>query len=474
MCAPPTTPETAATDAARNLRIAYTFTLAAGAARGVWSYAVLSGYLYVLTGGSNARVGLAEGAQGIAQCACGLLAGWAADRFRRQTVCRVACVTGVVASLGLILSIAVSDVSARARFDYVTVGLAAFGAYQGVWSTALETLFADSTAPGAHRAAATARKFGFTLLATTAGPALALILFLCIGDDWSLAALRTVAVVGLALCAPPALLLLGLRDVGADACDDEDEDEAGDEGIARLILVADLISGFGSGMTVKFIPLFFKNRAAFSPVAANALSIGAALVMICGSRVCEKWSQSAGKARVCAACMVLAAIALLGLAWADAGRLNVLRPGRPALTSTIKRAGAVVLYLITCAQHACRPLKKAALNDHVPHNARGRWNALDGVTRFGWSGSAVLGGYLVDRGGYALTFVVTAATQLIAALVWLALIGRVDPHAAGLVPRRRAPTEDSLEEPLMEDAAPTTRATSGSFVVDDYSEMPRG
>lgn len=112
---------------------------------------MLSGYLYVLTGGSNARVGLAEGAQGIAQCACGLLAGWAADRFRRRTVCRVACVTGVVASLGLILSIAVSDVSARARFDYVTVGLAAFGAYQGVWSTALETLFADSTARGAHR-----------------------------------------------------------------------------------------------------------------------------------------------------------------------------------------------------------------------------------------------------------------------------------------------------------------------------------
>ena len=292
-------------------------------------------------------------------------------------------------------------------------------------------------------AEATARKFGLTLLATTAGPALALVLFLCIGDDWSLAALKTVAVVGLALCAPPALLLLGLRGGARMRAATRTADEAGDEGIARLILVADLISGFGSGMTVKFIPLFFKNRAGFSPVAANALSIGAALVMICGSRVGAKWSPAAGKARVCAAWRGRAAIALLGLAWADAGRLNVLRPGRPALTSTIKRAGAVVLYLITCAQHACRPLKKAALNDHVPHNARGRWNALDGVTRFGWSGSAVLGGYLVDRGGYALTFVVTAATQLIAALVWLALIGRVDPHAAGLVPRRRAPTEDS-------------------------------
>ena len=85
-------------------------------------------------------------------------------------------------------------------------------------------------------AEATARKFGLTLLATTAGPALALVLFLCIGDDWSLAALKTVAVVGLALCAPPALLLLGLRDVGADACDDgDDADEAGDEGIARFL-----------------------------------------------------------------------------------------------------------------------------------------------------------------------------------------------------------------------------------------------
>ena len=132
---------------------------------------MLSGYLYVLTGDSNFKVGLAEGAQGIAQCACGLLAGWAADRFRRRTVCRVACVTGVVASLGLILAIAVSDVSARARFDYVTVGLAAFGAYQGVWSTALETLFADSTTRGAQRAEATSQKFMLTLLATTAGPA---------------------------------------------------------------------------------------------------------------------------------------------------------------------------------------------------------------------------------------------------------------------------------------------------------------
>lgn len=463
MCAPPTPAPPADATKARNLRLAYAFTLAAGAARGVWSYAVLSGYLFVLTD-SNTKVGLAEGAQGIAQCAFGLLAGWAADRFRRQTVCRVAAILGVVASLGLILAVATDDVSARARFNYVTVGLSAFGAYQGCWSTALETLFADSTTKGADRSEATARKFGLTLLATTAGPLLALILFFCLGDTWSLPALKTVAVVGLALCAPPALLLLGLRDVVSEACDDE-ATEQGDENIARWILLADLVSGFGSGMTVKFIPLFFKNRAGFSPVAANALSIGAALFMVGAAKCCERWSQRAGRARVCAGCMVLASLGLVGLAWADADSLvGVLHDEGPHLTSTLQRASAVALYLLTCAQHACRPLKKAALNDHVPYHARGRWNALDGVTRFGWSGSAVLGGYLVDRGGYGLTFVVTALTQLAAAAVWWRLVGRVDPVAP--------PVAGDLAAPLLEEAAP--RARSASFVVDDYSEMPRG
>ena len=66
-------------------------------------------------------------------------------------------------------------------------------------------------------------------------------------------------------------------------------------------------------------------------------------------------------------------------------------------TTTTKRAGAVLLYLLTCAQHACRPLKKAALNDHVPHAARGRWNALDGVTLLGTE-SAVLDSVVHDVG----------------------------------------------------------------------------
>ena len=468
----------------RNVQVAYAFTLVAGLARGVWSYSVLSGYLYVLTSNSNFLVGLAEGAQGIAQAVVSLGAGWAADRFRRDAVCRAAAGLGVCASAGLALAVSLPDLDEKRRFVALVCGLGSFGAYQGVWNTALETIFADSTKRGEKRAAATTRKFGLTLVATCAGPLVAIALFLWLGDDWTLKQLRTVMLVGVCLCGPPALLLLLLRDVREEDDDDDDRGMSpstepplinGDDGepavlkprgsrlgpVPYVVLASDLLSGFGSGMTVKFVPLFFKNRVGFSPVGANCLYVASPVFMFLGSRGCGWLSKNAlGRPRACAYFMAVAALGLVGLSLLDAGdagdlatfldvsRMQAgaggssnarspeaeaaggsgqLRPLRPL----VKKCAAVGLYLVTNAQHMCRPLKKSALMDHVPYASRGKWNAVDGVTRFGWSGSAVLGGYLVDRGGYSLTFVITALMQLLAAALWLSLVGVVDPHAPG-------------------------------------------
>ncbi|KAH8061803.1 major facilitator superfamily-like protein [Aureococcus anophagefferens] len=324
---------------ATNLRVAYAFTLLAGVARGVWSYSVLSGYLYVLTG-----------------------------------------------------------------------------------------IRTSSTHRGERRAAATTRKFVLTLAATCAGPLIAIALF-----------------EGFATCAtsgrrttPPTTTRRG-RGKPREAF-----------GAPRyVILASDLVSGFGSGMTVKFVPLFFKNRVGFSPVATNALYVASPLFMMAGSRACGRLSREAlGRPRACAYFMGLAALGLVGLSLLDSSTADGLgagfprepdrgAPGRP-LASAKMRAAAVGLYLLTNAQHMCRPLKKSALMDHVPYGDRGKWNAVDGVTRFGWSGSAVLGGYLVDRGGYALTFLITAGMQLLAAALWLALVGVVDPSALALRARARA------------------------------------
>ena len=128
------------------------------------------------------------------------------------------------------------------------MGLALFGSYQGLWNTVLETLFADSTDRGDHRAKATTKKFGFTLLATTAGPALAIVLFFFLGDAWSLGRLTAVLCAGLALCAPPVVFLLRLDDVAEDR-HGRSVSMAGDEKVAThipyVVLASDLISGFG-------------------------------------------------------------------------------------------------------------------------------------------------------------------------------------------------------------------------------------
>jgi hypothetical protein len=57
---------------------------------------------------------------------------------------------------------------------------------------------------------------------------------------------------------------------------------------------------------------------------------------------------------------------------------------------------------------------------------RGGWNAVDSITRFGWSGSAVLGGFLVDRYSYGANFLVTGIFLGVAACLWPLLFHLVD------------------------------------------------
>lgn len=45
-------------------------------------------------------------------------------------------------------------------------------------------------------------------------------------------------------------------------------------------------------------------------------------------------------------------------------------------------------------------------------DSRGRWNSLDCLLAFGWCGSAVAGGFLLDKFGFDLTFIITASAQV--------------------------------------------------------------
>lgn len=83
----------------------------------------------------------------------------------------------------------------------------------------------------------------------------------------------------------------------------------------------------------------------------------------------------------------------------------------------------VTVYLTrTCIINSCYPLQKSILMDYVPKNARAKWNSLESITSFGWSGSAFMGGYLIQHFGFGPTFATTATVQLLAVSLLILLL----------------------------------------------------
>merc|ERR1719433_2421695 len=88
-----------------------------------------------------------------------------------------------------------------------------------------------------------------------------------------------------------------------------------------------------------------------------------------------------------------------------------------------------------------KALRKSVLMDYVNKADRGKWNSLDMITACGWSGSAYLGGVLVDKFGYGFTFCITAFMQLFGTGFWLVLMLYVEPIEEKL---RVEPLEEKL------------------------------
>ncbi len=534
----------------RNVRLGLAFTFLGAAARGVWSFSTLSNYLQGMTG-SVLSVGAAEGVQGIAQALVALLAGWYADKFARDVVLKFAGLIGIVTIAFLMVVLLVPGwdfhnpgdpvwawMDASVRYPLLVAALAFWGAYQGVWNTSLETIFADSV-PMGQRSFYNTRKFVLLQLASISGPVMAIVLFLVTGNNWGQHTLTTVFVGGLLATLPSILCLFFFRDDlalakgGASARDANRRpvtaapaalpvavtsasaaapgggrgSRAGVGGAApggaasggaaavaaavlprheprhrggacgcccparyvpHVIIGSDLVSGFGSGMTVKFFPLFFSQKLKLSPISTNTIYIIVPLFMTCASLVAQKLSRRYGRIQVSMLYAYIGAVALVGM-WI-LGRLADDDWTQWSLGEVLP------LYFISTAQHCVRPLKKSILMDFIKQGQRGRWNSLDSVTRFGWSGSAVVGGWVVDHFNYGWSFLITAVIQTAAASMLLMLV-RAVPAAerAGRAPSRANSRSRSgrsgLADPLLLEAA-VHGESKVRAVVDDRLASP--
>ena len=454
----------------KNVKLALAYTFLASASRGIWAFVTLSNFINVLTG-STLNVGFAEAVQGFSQAIFALFGGYLADKYSRSAVLKGAGVVGVLACGVAIFMLDYDSgdggwMTAHVRYAFVVGFLAMWGAYQGLGSTALETIFADSIATG-KRSEFSTRKFIFLQVASITGPSIAICLFLYKGNHWNISTLTTIFLIGIVLSLPSVLLLFFFSDEytlgisseshsspilkrgepekgllavpfldvtsGDGSVGDSDlevQSRGHKEAASRLhripyvLGLSDVVSGISAGMTVKFFPLFFANEIGLNPVFTNSIYVGLPLIMAAMARGFQYIGRFCGRVETAVLMSIMGALSLITMWW-------FVEHVGPEKTP---RWVIILLYVISTSQHCVRPLKKSLLMDYVPKRRRGVWNAVDSVSRFGWSGSAFLGGWIIHYYGYGTSFLYTGILQIGAALILALLIPLVPSNEGSRAP----------------------------------------
>jgi MFS family permease len=411
---------------------------------------------------------------GLVTFLCAIPVGIALDRgaVRRSRLLKVAGALGAVSSAAFALVLLCGHGLSRSAdaqpakpgdgigiFLALCGALALWGIYTGVQSVAVETTFADSVRTG-KRSLLYTYKSSLRTAGNSVGPLVSLPIFAALGGQWRTRDLTIVMLVGQALSLVPCAMLFAFREAetlgeeseaiagprkgsgvsssnrgssvrGGKAADAEAPTEAEADTAAAakrahalrvvpwLVASADVCSMLGSGMTVKYFPIFFKDDLGLGPIAVNAIYVICPLLISMAGLIAQRLSLRLGSAQTAFA-FRLTGIALL-VAISFIRQRNVLIP---------------IYALRTGLMNSTSGLTKGILNDHVPKHRRGFFNALESLNLFSWSGSAVLGGVLVSSIGYRHTFLCTAAVQTMSAMFLVPLFTLVERErrdAAGAV-----------------------------------------
>ena len=205
--------------------------------------------------------------------------------------------------------------------------------------------------------------------------------------------------------------------------------------IPYLIFISDILIACGAGMTVAFFPLYFSQELSLPPVAVACIFAIAPLLIALASLASLPVSRLIGRARASLALDVVGTVGTLLLA--------VLR---------LDRGVAVGIYLArTAAMNSSYPIQRAILMDVVASADRGKWSSLENLTSFTWTGSAALGGWLVEKHGFGFSFLITAVIYM-AGCVPLCLV----------VPLTHGETVDVLAQAKDKDKSVMDAKTAGT------------
>lgn len=176
-----------------------------------------------------------------------------------------------------------------------------------------------------------------------------------------------------------------------------------------VVFLYNLIFMLGSGMSVKFFPLFFRKQYRLTPVQVHVVF---SLVPVVVTLISATVGWAVPKISVSP---VRVMVSLTGAGIACTVALT-------AVMNVSLAATLAFFWLRGGVLNSAYPVERALIMNNVPKAERARWSALNSVLAFGWSGSAMVGGAIADATGsqYQYTFLATAAVHCAAVLFLLA------------------------------------------------------
>mmetsp|Transcript_9044 Transcript_9044/g.12124 ORF Transcript_9044/g.12124 Transcript_9044/m.12124 type:complete len:541 (+) Transcript_9044:210-1832(+) len=458
-----------------NVKLALIFTGGNIATWAITQGQLLSGYLYLLTGGSNSFIGTCNAMTGLAQLVA-FPVGYLGDKYRRDSLFRVG---GVVGIFCIILSIFgfcfvppfeepdcpsigteegedCSESKVLGCFGslciFIYLMVASWGLWGGTTNPTLESIFADSVETG-DRTTIYTTKFLVFRISQSFGPLLACVMLLILGDEWKMSILRPILVVGALFWIIPVTTTflfdddkaLGRTSEGigseqyskltAQQTDDEEivedsftiEEEEEDPG---PISVNERRSKCGSDIKALFGALFSPSSPHFVPLMLSGSDFINALASGMTVKFFPLFFQFKSNMSPLGVSIVYLIIPLACAFVSFVNERIAKKVGRIPMIFFCRLFGVTLLCLMilstnayivstlfilrTALMRSPVPLVRSVLMDVVNKSDRGKWNAVESFSSFSFLGSAMVGGFLIDWKGYGASILVTGFFQYIA------------------------------------------------------------
>eukprot|EP00940_MAST-03C_sp_MAST-3C-sp2_P000379 g379.t1 len=462
-----------------NVKVILLYTFVIQVARSIWQAQILSIYLKSLSQDIR-TVGYVEGVQGGVRLVTGILTGWLVDNYlkdRKNAALRWMCIYGLCVFAFAAFSVV------RIRETYVWYGiLSAYSPQRSLQMSIVGTVLADSIKTGRREQVYTVYRV-VSNAGSIVGPMIQILYFFYAGDRWSAENLRIVMLIGIGLSAsalPLQILIDESRTLGSKSeakqrqnksqDDSSDIDSVSvtksseeshprnqthgtvpprddvDEHYARIlrwsVVAYDILRVLFGGLVDKYFGVFFQGPLEISPI-LSALIQMACRIGIVGTTALVGWlSKHISAAYVCMGLLVLVNVANATLAvdpYENSGSSKWILVG-----AYILRGSALVSVF---------GLKHALLMDRVPKKHRGKFSALDDLQSGFWSGTAALGGIIIDAEGYRTAFTIMGSGFGLATLAWF---GVVFSDTKARRRERDLALSDASEIETDDDAAPET------------------